>query len=146
MNNYQILGISQNATQDEIKKAFRKLAHIYHPDKSTGNAEKFKEINNAYQILIKNTGDIHVDFDTGFKSRNSFHYTYTNSRWANYDPFSEAIRTANEKLHKYRQTTSYQQAKQKADENVAKETIRNRLNEMPGVLKIQMNGKTWYSF
>lgn len=48
---YEILGVSKSASQDEIKKAFRKLAHEHHPDKSHGNAEKFKEINEAYQTL-----------------------------------------------------------------------------------------------
>ncbi|MDO8490144.1 MAG: molecular chaperone DnaJ [bacterium] len=48
---YEILGVQKNASQDEIKKAFRKLAHQYHPDKQSGNAEKFKEINAANQIL-----------------------------------------------------------------------------------------------
>jgi molecular chaperone DnaJ len=48
---YKILGIDKNATKDDIKKAFRKLAHQYHPDKQGGNEAKFKEINEAYQIL-----------------------------------------------------------------------------------------------
>lgn len=48
---YDILGVSKGASDDDIKKAFRKLAHQYHPDKSTGDAEKFKEINAAYQVL-----------------------------------------------------------------------------------------------
>ncbi len=48
---YQILGISKNATKDDIKKAYRNLAHKHHPDKSGGNEEKFKEINEAYHIL-----------------------------------------------------------------------------------------------
>lgn len=48
---YNILGVSKGATQDEIKKAFRKLAHQHHPDKEGGDTEKFKEINAAYQVL-----------------------------------------------------------------------------------------------
>ncbi|MBX4190271.1 DnaJ domain-containing protein [Candidatus Parcubacteria bacterium] len=48
---YTILGVPRTATQDDIKKAYRKLAHEHHPDKKTGNEEKFKEVNEAYQIL-----------------------------------------------------------------------------------------------
>ncbi|GIW61349.1 MAG: integrase [Patescibacteria group bacterium] len=50
---YQILGVPKTATQDEIKKAYRKLALEYHPDrnKSKEAEEKFKEINKAYEVL-----------------------------------------------------------------------------------------------
>lgn len=48
---YATLGVSKSASKDEIKKAFRTLAHKYHPDKKDGNAEKFKEVNEAYSIL-----------------------------------------------------------------------------------------------
>ncbi|MBI2477065.1 molecular chaperone DnaJ [Candidatus Uhrbacteria bacterium] len=48
---YKTLGVSKNASAEEIKRAFRKLAHQYHPDKKGGNEEKFKEINEAYQVL-----------------------------------------------------------------------------------------------
>ncbi len=48
---YEILGISRDASDGEIKSAFRKLAHRYHPDKKAGNEEKFKEVNEAYQVL-----------------------------------------------------------------------------------------------
>lgn len=48
---YEILGISKTASADEIKKAFRKLAVKYHPDKDGGDETKFKEINEAYEVL-----------------------------------------------------------------------------------------------
>ncbi len=47
---YKILGVQKSASADEIKKAYRAMAHKYHPDKG-GDAEKFKEVNEAYQIL-----------------------------------------------------------------------------------------------
>ena len=48
---YEILGIPKTATEEEIKRAYRRLAHQYHPDKNGGDDKKFKEINGAYQIL-----------------------------------------------------------------------------------------------
>ncbi|MSR71724.1 MAG: molecular chaperone DnaJ [Candidatus Taylorbacteria bacterium] len=48
---YSILGIDKTASKDDVKKAFRNLAHEYHPDKKTGNEAKFKEVNEAYTIL-----------------------------------------------------------------------------------------------
>jgi molecular chaperone DnaJ len=49
-NYYETLGVQKNATGDEIKKSFYKLAHKFHPDKG-GDEAKFKEINEAYQVL-----------------------------------------------------------------------------------------------
>ena len=48
---YKTLGVEKSATADEVKKAFRKKAHEHHPDKGNGNADKFKEVNEAYQVL-----------------------------------------------------------------------------------------------
>jgi DnaJ-class molecular chaperone len=55
-NFYEILGVPQNATEHDIKKAYRKLALVYHPDKNRGKSQenmsrKFREISEAYEIL-----------------------------------------------------------------------------------------------
>lgn len=48
---YEVLGLKKGATKEEVKKAFHKLAHKYHPDKSNGDGDKFKEVSEAYSIL-----------------------------------------------------------------------------------------------
>ena len=48
---YELLGVTKTATKDDIKKAFHKLAHKFHPDKKEGDADKFKEVSEAYSIL-----------------------------------------------------------------------------------------------
>lgn len=50
-NYYDILGVTKAATEDDIKKAFRKLAQKYHPDKKGGDEAKFKEVSEAYSVL-----------------------------------------------------------------------------------------------
>jgi DnaJ-class molecular chaperone len=51
MTLYDILGVPDNATLDQIKKQYRKLSLEHHPDRPTGNANKFKELNEAYELL-----------------------------------------------------------------------------------------------
>ncbi len=66
---YLILGLSKNASKEEIKRAYRKLAHQHHPDKSGGDEQKFKELNEAYQILGDDAKRKQYDqFDSAFSS------------------------------------------------------------------------------
>ena len=51
MDYYKTLNVNEKATKEEIKKAYRRLSLQYHPDKQTGDSEKFKQINEAYQTL-----------------------------------------------------------------------------------------------
>lgn len=75
-NYYEILGVKENATDDEIKKTFRQLAMKYHPDRNPGdsNAEtKFKEINEAYEVLSDKNKKNQYD-----NSRNGFGFGHAN--------------------------------------------------------------------
>jgi molecular chaperone DnaJ len=70
---YKLLGIERNASEADIKKAFRKLAHEHHPDKSHGNVDKFKEINEAYQVLGNKEKKAQYDqFGSAFENGNGF--------------------------------------------------------------------------
>jgi DnaJ-class molecular chaperone len=82
---YDILGISKNASEEEIKKSYRKLAVKWHPDKNPDNREeseqKFKEISEAYQILSdKSKREIYDNYgEEGLKNEGSFEGSPFNS-------------------------------------------------------------------
>ena len=79
---YQILGVSKNATTDEIKKAYRNLAFKYHPDRNPGDKaaeEKFKQISAAYDVL----GDEakRKNYDLGGYSESAYSNANSNAQY-----------------------------------------------------------------
>lgn len=81
---YKILGISKNATEDEIKKAYRKLAMKYHPDlnPSKDAEDKMKEINEAYEQVMKNKNQSTSSNKSTSNSNTytSYHNNYSNRK------------------------------------------------------------------
>lgn len=78
-----ILELQPGATKDEVKKSFRRLAHLYHPDKPGGNADKFKRINGAYQDLCKMNLEVY-----GSKHSDPVDWGGPNKFWENTNGFS----------------------------------------------------------
>lgn len=79
---YQILGVAKDASPEEIKKAFHKLAHKHHPHKG-GDESKFKEINEAYQILSdKQKRDQYDKYGTNFDGTNPSGFDPSAFNWA----------------------------------------------------------------
>ncbi len=100
-NHYEVLGVSEGASQDEIKSAYRSLVKKYHPDVNQNNPDseaQFKKVQEAYDILSDNNKRKNYDFmrkngydPRGFNPRNSSSY-YNNAR----DPFADFVRQAHE--------------------------------------------------
>jgi len=107
---YQVLGVDRNASTDDIKKAYRKLARKYHPDVNPDNPEaeaKFKQINEAYEVLSdpekrKKYDQFgaqwkHADqFNQQYGGQGGGYYTYTNfgdADFGEYSDFSDFFKT-----------------------------------------------------
>ena len=96
---YEVLGVSKDATQSEIKSAYRKLAKQYHPDRYVGNpladlaAEKFKEINEAYDTLTGSNSNSSGSYGNSYSGAG----TYAQIRnYINMRNFGEAERMLDE--------------------------------------------------
>jgi len=73
---YETLDVPKGASQDEIKKAFYKKAHQHHPDKNSGDEKKFKEVNEAYQVLGNEEKRKQYDqYGTTFEGAQGFDYS-----------------------------------------------------------------------
>ncbi len=111
---YDILGVNRSSSQDEIKKAFRKLAHIHHPDKPGGNASKFKELSEAYSYLTKNhTSQSQEQKDPfeGFSGFSGFSYqtNYYNYGSDNVRRAAEAMNAEIERMKREQEAKDRQQ-------------------------------------
>jgi len=82
---YNILGVNKNASKDEIKKAFYKLAQKYHPDKKEGNEAKFKQVNEAYQVLSDDSK--REKYDQYGSSFENVQHGYTGSQQGGFGDF-----------------------------------------------------------
>jgi len=71
-NYYKILEVQENATEDDIKKSYRNLSKKYHPDVNPDGGEKFREINEAYEVLKDKTKRDQYDFSLKNPNHNSF--------------------------------------------------------------------------
>ena len=105
---YKIMGLSENASQDDIKKAYRKLARKYHPDvsKESNAEEKFKEVGEAYEVLkdpqkraeydqLKAQGyqaDQEFEVPPGWQRQHGGHHRqYTNANPEEFSDFFESM-------------------------------------------------------
>ena len=77
-NHYEILGVSKDASAEEIKKSYRKLASKHHPDKAGGNTEKFKEIQVAYDTLSDEQKREQYDIELAGGGRREFSFNTNN--------------------------------------------------------------------
>lgn len=85
-NHYQTLGLKRNASNEEIKKAYRKLVQKFHPDKNDGDKyfeERFREVQEAYEVLSnpyeKGKYDTNYDFFINGKQKTNQEYSYRES-------------------------------------------------------------------
>lgn len=89
-DHYATLGVAKNATDDEIKKAYRKLAMKYHPDrnKEAGAEDKIKEINTAYEVLSNADKRYEYDNMSSYSYGDSYRDPFNNS-WSNRGGFDD---------------------------------------------------------
>ncbi|MCB0487587.1 MAG: J domain-containing protein [Cyclobacteriaceae bacterium] len=104
---YQIMGVSPRATEAEIKRSYRKLAVLYHPDKNTSidAEERFKEINEAYETI--GDPEKRQQYDYQLRVHSTFHHAHTSTvdsasrRRRAYRAYREEVQSSRELMAEY---------------------------------------------
>jgi len=159
-SNWQILEIPQGSSAYVIKSAYRKLAHIHHPDKG-GDAKKFSEINRAYSELTKNpsasnTGNAYSGgysgFDYGFYQGGAWQESYQ-THWDNIwkqISYAEKVRKQNEEMKRAKEEAKKQQTRSDTNYTMQEKIIRIQviqlLNKLSTTKRKFIDGQEWYTF
>lgn len=110
MDYYKVLGIPYGSSKEVIKKAFRELSKKYHPDKTTGDAEKYKQITQAYSELLKQPesagysgGMDYGNMEDIFNNGESFQ-DFINKSFGKSNPFTDFNRQYEQRTYKKNQS------------------------------------------
>ena len=99
---YKTLGVDKGASEDEIKKAYRQAAQKYHPDKPGGNAEKFKEISEAYQTLSDpEKRKLYEEYGSAFKNAKTQGGFSGFDNFRDFASYAEAMKNQGERGNAY---------------------------------------------
>ena len=134
MNPYEVLGLKPGASQEEIKKAYRNLIKQYHPDQYGDNPlknlaeEKMREINTAYDMLIKNNGN---SYNNSYS--NSSNNTSNNS-YSNYSNDSYSL----SEIRRLIQSRNFAEAERRLN------SIQNRNAEWNFLYGVILTNKGWF--
>ena len=140
-NPYKVLGVSPNATDEEIKKAYRELSKKYHPDLNPGDetaAKKMSDINAAYdQIQKGQTGQSYGSSGNGGGYSSSYGSTYG---FGSFDDFFNSFNQSYGKSQSYQERGEYQAARNYIRNGMYKEAV----NALSGVDIKERDGKWYY--